>query len=141
LDIPLEVAPAASLTQYNESMQQSMSHHRAREAQQAEANRHELTDWIVSALPSDGRNEPIRGLRFVHASSPTERVHGVWRPSLCMIAQGAKEVYLADDCFRYDFAHYLLAVVSLPVVMQIPEASIERPYLSLALDLDPAIVS
>jgi AraC-like DNA-binding protein len=38
-------------------------------------------------------------------------------------------------------AHYLLTVMSLPVVMQIAEASIDRPYLGLALDLDPSIVS
>jgi len=135
------VTPAASLCQYKESMQQSISHQRAREAQQAAANRDELGERIARALPYDGRNEPIRGLHFIRASSPTERVHGVSRPSLCVIAQGAKEIYLGDDCFRYDPAHYLLAVVSLPVVIQIVEASIDRPYLSLALDLDPSIVS
>ncbi len=58
-----------------------------------------------------------------------------------MIAQGAKEVYLGEDCFRYDPAHYLLAVVSLPVVIQIAEASIDRPFLSLRLDLEPSLVS
>jgi hypothetical protein len=51
LDIPLEVTPAVSLCEYNESMQTSMNHHRAREAQQAAASRDELTDRIASALP------------------------------------------------------------------------------------------
>jgi hypothetical protein len=122
-------------------MQQSISHYRAREAQQAAANREELAERIARALPDDGRNEPLQGLHFVRASSPTERVHGVSRPSLCVIAHGAKEIYLGDDCFRYDPAHYLVAVVSLPVVIQIAEASIDKPYLSLALDLEPSIVS
>ena len=36
-------------------------------------------------------------------------------PSLCVIAQGSKEVYVDDDRFRYDPAHYLLAAVALPV--------------------------
>ena len=83
----------------------------------------------------------LNGLYFIRASSPTERMHAVSRPSLCVIAQGAKEVYLGDDLYRYDPAHYLLAVVSLPVVTQIAQASIDQPYLGLALDLDPSIVS
>jgi AraC-like DNA-binding protein len=132
---------SASPSKYKESMQQSISHHRAREAQQAAANRYELIERIAGALPDDGRNEPMHGLHFIRTSSPTERVHAVSRPSLCVIAQGAKEVHLGDDAFRYNPAHYLLAVVSLPVVVQIVEASIDRPYLSLALDLDPSIVS
>ncbi len=122
-------------------MQQSISHQRAREAQQVAANRDELTERIARALPDDGRQEPLKGLHFIRASSPSERVHGVSKPSMCVIAQGAKEVYLGDDCFRYDPAHYLLAVAALPVVIQIAEASIDTPYLSLALDLDPSIVS
>jgi AraC-like DNA-binding protein len=122
-------------------MQQSISHYRSREAQQAASNRAELAERIAAALPDNGRNEPLTGLHFIRASAPTERVHGVTRPSLCVIAQGAKEVYLGDDAYRYDPAHYLLAVASLPVVIQIAEASIDRPYLSIAFDLDPSIVS
>jgi hypothetical protein len=112
LEISPELTPAALLSQYKKSMQQSISHQRAREAHQAAANRDELAERIARALPEDGRNESLKGLHFIRASSPTERVHGVSRPSLCVIAQGAKEIYLGDDCFRYDPAHYLLAVVS-----------------------------
>ena len=57
-----------------------------------------------------------------------------------MIAQGSKEVLLGDDRYRYDPAHYLLATAELPVASQIIEASQERPYLSLLLELDPALV-
>ena len=122
-------------------MQQSISPHRAREAQRAERNREELAERIGHALLEEGRNEPLKGLHFIRTSSPTERAHGTSVPSLCVIAQGAKEVYLGEDCFRYDPAHYLLAVVSLPVVIQIAEASIDRPFLSLRLDLEPSLVS
>ena len=47
---------------------------------------------------------------------------------------------LGESLYRYDAAHYLLATVELPVVGQIMEASAERPYLSLRLELDPALV-
>jgi AraC-like DNA-binding protein len=42
---------------------------------------------------------------------------------------------------RYDPAHYLIATIELPTVSRVLEASPERPYLSLRLDLDPTLVS
>ncbi len=62
-------------------------------------------------------------------------------PSLCVIAQGSKEVLLGERLYRYDPSHYLLATVELPRVSQVLEASKDRPYLSLRLELAPALVS
>jgi AraC-like DNA-binding protein len=65
----------------------------------------------------------------------------VVEPSVCVIAQGSKEVLLGESRYQYDPSHYLLATVELPRVSQVLEASKERPYLSLRLELDPALVS
>ena len=62
------------------------------------------------------------------------------KSALCVIAQGSKEIWLGDDRYRYDPAHYLITTAELPVAGQITEASEERPYLSLRLELDPAVV-
>ena len=113
---------------------------REHEARRAEANRVELVERIARAVREDGSVDPLPGLHLYRGSSPTERAHGVYVPSLCVIAQGSKTVYIGDDCFRYDPAHYLLATVALPAVGQIIEATRERPYLSLRLDLDAAVV-
>jgi AraC-like DNA-binding protein len=104
------------------------------------AHRGELAERIARAVPEDGGVEPLKGLHFFRFSTPTEPLHGVSRPSLCVIAQGSKEVLLGDSRYRYDPAHYLLATVELPVVGQVLEASAEWPYLSLLLELDPALV-
>ena len=58
-----------------------------------------------------------------------------------MIAQGGKEVLLGESRYRYDPLHYLLATIELPSVSQVIEASNERPYLSLRLELPPTLVS
>jgi AraC-like DNA-binding protein len=100
----------------------------------------ELAERIGRALPEDGEVEPLKGLHLFRSSTPTERLHGVSKPSLCVIAQGSKEVLLGDSRYRYDPAHYLLVTVELPVVGQVVEASAERPYLSFRLELDPALV-
>jgi len=99
-----------------------------------------LAERIARALPEDGAAEPLPGLHLFRSSTPTEPLHGVTRPSLCVIAQGSKEVLLGDSLYRYDPAHYLLATVALPVVGQVVEASAEQPYLSLRLELDPVLV-
>ncbi|HEY9608762.1 AraC family transcriptional regulator [Allocoleopsis sp.] len=111
-----------------------------READRAQANRDELTEWIAQAILHDGTIEPLKGLHFNRASSPSECLHSVSIPAFCAIAQGSKEVLLGSDRYQYDPMHYLLATVELPIVSQILEASKAQPYLSLRLDLDPTLV-
>jgi AraC-like DNA-binding protein len=60
--------------------------------------------------------------------------------AFCVIAQGAKELWLSDRRYRYDPAHYLITTESLPVGSRITEASPDRPYLGMVLRLDPAVV-
>lgn len=110
------------------------------ERQRLAANRQELAARIADAVGADGFTEPMDGLRLNRMSQPTDKLHGVSKTSLCVIVQGAKEVYLADRRYRYDPQHYLLATVELPVTAQIVEASPAQPYLSLRLDLDPVLV-
>src|SRR5437868_10350503 len=110
------------------------------ETQRAHAYREELAERIARAVPADGTVEPLKGLHLNRSSTPTNPLHGVSQPSFCVIAQGSKEVLLGDSRYRYDPAHYCLATVELPIVSRVIEASAERPYLSLRLELDPALV-
>ena len=115
-------------------------HLREREERQVDASREELIERIGRAIRQDGTVEPLPGLLLTRVSSTTEPIHGVSVPSFCVIAQGSKEVYLGEDVYRYDPGHYLVATVELPILVQINEASNERPHLSLRLDLNPSIV-
>jgi AraC-like DNA-binding protein len=120
---------------------QPEAHLSERELQRMQANREELVERIARAVPEDGIAEPLEGLYLARASLPLQPVHSVMQPSLCVIAQGSKEVLLGNNRYRYDPSHYLLATVELPRVSQVLEASKERPYLSLRLELAPALVS
>ncbi len=112
-----------------------------REAIRATDLREELAERIARAIPHNGVAEPLKNLCLNRASERTGLVHGVAHPAFCVIAQGAKEVHLGEERYRYDSRHYLLAAVELPAVSQILEASPERPYLSLRLDLDSTLVA
>jgi AraC-like DNA-binding protein len=78
----------------------------------------------------------IPGLLFFRRDEPTEPFSGMYEPSICLMAQGAKRVVLGDDTFVYDTRHYLITSVHLPTVVQIIEASREKPCLGLVLKLD-----
>jgi AraC-like DNA-binding protein len=121
-------------------MEMTYQERSALETPRAAACREELAERIARAIPEDGRVEPLKGIHLNRASTPTEPLYGVSQPSFCVIAQGSKEVLLGESRYRYDPAHYLIATVELPVVGQVIEASPERPYLSLRLELDPAVV-
>src|SRR6185369_11376740 len=111
-----------------------------RETERMHAPREELAERIARAVPSDGTAQLLPGLHLYRSSTALEPLHGVLEPSLCVIAQGSKEVLLGESRYRYDPAHYLLATVELPSVGQVLDASKERPYLSLRLELTPALV-
>ena len=78
----------------------------------------------------------IPGLSLYRRTKPTEPTTGVYEPSICLVAQGAKRVKLGDDTYVYDARHYLITSVHLPTVVQVIEASADKPYLGLRLTFD-----
>ena len=80
-------------------------------------------------------------LSLVRTSEPTIPLHGLHNPAVCIIAQGRKEVRLGAEQYIYDPLNYLVASVTLPVTGQVIDATPERPYLSLRLDIDPAQIT
>jgi AraC-like DNA-binding protein len=111
-----------------------------REARGARDGRDELVERVARAIGEDGSVEAPGGLRLLRASSPTPKDHGVSSPAFCVIAQGSKEVWLGDDCYRYDADHYLITAAALPTAARVTGASEEGPYLGVILGLDPALV-
>jgi AraC-like DNA-binding protein len=113
---------------------------REREAQRLQANRDELVERIARAVPADGNVQPMDGLFLFRSSISRVPVHSVVKPAFCVIAQGSKEVLVGERTFRYDPFHYLISTVDLPRVSQVLDASAEHPYLSLLLNLTPALI-
>ena len=112
----------------------------ALERRRAAIRRNELVDLLAGAIPQDGAIQPIKGLYLFRVSSTGEPIHSVYKPCLCVVAQGSKEFFLNDERYVYDPDNYLLVTAELPLVGQVLEASNEKPYLSLLLDLDPTLV-
>jgi AraC-like DNA-binding protein len=107
----------------------------------SKANREELIERLSTGCRSDGANEVVESLQFYRYSSPTQPKHGLYSPSICVVAQGAKEVMFGEERLRYDPIHYLLISLDVPAMSHVVEATTEKPYLALKLDLDPTLIA
>ena len=83
----------------------------------------------------------VPGLSLFRREQPTEPTSGMYEPSICLAVQGAKRVILGEDTYVYDAHHYLITSVHLPTIVQIVEASPDKPYLGLRLKFDLREVS
>ena len=83
----------------------------------------------------------IGNLSFHRQSSVTESLFHAARPSVAIIAQGAKDVTLGSETFHYSRMQYLLTSVDLPVQVRVVEASVDKPHLCVVLGIDIADVA
>jgi AraC-like DNA-binding protein len=60
--------------------------------------------------------------------------------SLCVIAQGRKAVIIDGSTYCYDPFNYLVLSRGMRFEAEILEATVEKPFLSFVLQIDPAIV-
>lgn len=97
-----------------------------------------LAALLAANAPHDGSFATcIPRLHAVRASSGSaELVHGLHRPALCIVAQGAKTVMLGNEAYDYDPSRMLVFSVDLPIAAMIRQACPAAPYLSFRLDFD-----
>lgn len=106
------------------------------------------TDELTRLVAAIERHTPpdgvcataVRGLLLGRQQTPTEPIALVVDPSLCIVVQGAKEVFLAGEVYRYDPAHSLLVSIDLPISVRVVEASPARPCLAVRISLELSMV-
>lgn len=103
-----------------------------------EEHRRELAALVCKYSSGEGISATaIKGLFCIRLSAPHMRLPSVYRPSICVILQGTKQVLLEDEIYRYAPPQFLAVSVDLPLLGQVVEASAERPYLCLQIEIDP----
>jgi AraC-like DNA-binding protein len=101
----------------------------------------EMAGLIAAHTPGDGIfASSIQRLTLIRSSRPTMPMPVMYEPALCLVAQGRKQAVLAGRTFIYDPARFLIVSVELPVVGHVVEATPDKPYLCLALTLDPVVL-
>lgn len=102
----------------------------------------EITAAIMRHAPGEGMQAtPVERLWLVRSSVPTMPMPNVYRPLLCLVVQGGKQVVLGDQLFHYLPGRYGIVTHDLPATGHVIEASREKPFLSLVLDFDPVTLA
>lgn len=109
-----------------------------------------MTDTLLNTVrryvethadPAGIAQTPIPGLTVIRSFTPTGLVHAVSQPLVCLVLQGTKQVTMGSQCFTFNAGDSLLITADVPTVSQITCATEAAPYLSLVVDLDPALIA
>ena len=83
---------------------------------------------------------PLEDLKIVRREHTGEATPGMYRPEVCFVLQGEKNVWVGRRVYRYNPAHYLVSCLNVPAIAQVTAASPEKPFVCLMLALQPSIV-
>lgn len=101
----------------------------------------EIAAAIVRHVSKDGFHAtPIERVTLVRSSTVTMPMPNVYRPQLCLVVQGHKQVTLGDRVFSYSPGRYGIVTHDLPAIGHVIEATPDKPYLCLYLDFDPVML-
>lgn len=84
---------------------------------------------------------PIPGLTAIRTTTPSGLNYAISRPLVALVVQGTKRVVMGEQAVAFSAGDSLLIAADVPTVSQITGASVGAPYLSLVLDLDPAVIA
>ncbi|MBO0765526.1 MAG: AraC family transcriptional regulator [Hyphomicrobiaceae bacterium] len=100
-----------------------------------------LLDRHTAGLGPGIHEIAIARVALVRQERPSEQMHTVYNPCLCIVAQGAKRSIAGSSVLAYGPGQYLAVSVDLPVIGEVIAASPSEPYLCLKLDLDSTQLS
>lgn len=89
-----------------------------------------------AGLPQGALAHADSGMNFLRFAAPSPQQATVYRPLLCLILQGAKQVSAGAHSLTVAAGQSLIVSHALPVVSRITEAASGAPYLALVFPLD-----
>lgn len=107
-------------------------------SEQIYRRQNEIARLIKRYSTQEGTHQTaIPSLFFTSRSKMSGPIYGTYNTSLCFIAQGVKEVSLAEERFIYSPEEYLITSVNLPASAKVTKASPDVPYLALKIEFSP----
>jgi AraC-like DNA-binding protein len=100
----------------------------------------ELITRVMRHTKSNGdiiQPTAIEQLDLTRSDTVSTVLHGVYQPILAIVLQGQKKAFLGEETYQYGAMKYLVVSVDLPLSSFVSEATPDKPYLGLKLNLDP----
>ncbi|MFL1544666.1 AraC family transcriptional regulator N-terminal domain-containing protein [Pseudomonas sp. O39] len=84
---------------------------------------------------------PIPGLGFYRREQPATPVVCMVEPSIVLVAQGEKQLWVGGEGYPYDTSRFLLTSLDIPANSEVLAASPAKPCLGLTFKLDVRILA
>ena len=102
----------------------------------------ELARLIERHAPADGLTQTVLPrITLLRSGAPTQPLHTVYDPSVCIVAQGRKRARVGGVDHLYEASEYLIVGIDLPVIGAVIKASADEPYLCFKLQLDRTVLA
>jgi AraC-like DNA-binding protein len=103
-----------------------------------------LRDAVLRQTDAQPGRSPLRtavpGLTLLRSSREKQPALLLYKPALCIVAQGSKWALFGDRHIEYGPGQALVVSVETPAFGRVVEASPEAPYLGVILEFDLAIL-
>lgn len=107
-----------------------------------EEKRNLLKTRVQELFPTPGMLQTvINGFSASLRTAPTFNQHCFYKPMAIVVLQGKKQTILGSEKFTYNENQLVVTSIDIPTVGSIVEASPEKPFMTLILDLDSHIIS
>ena len=83
---------------------------------------------------------PLPGVTILRQIDPTELVYTISKPLVALVLQGRKRVATGNETYEFGAGESLFIGADIPNKSQIISASMGKPYVSVVIDLDLAMI-
>lgn len=104
---------------------------------------HEALIASIAARTSGSEDRPtaIANLGFFRRDAPTPPAICLIEPSVVLVAQGTKRLYVGGEPYSYDPQSFMITSLDIPANSETVDAAPDKPCLGLALTLDLRIIA
>ena len=97
---------------------------------------------IGARTPAPGDHEtPVANLSFFRREAPAPPTVCMVEPSIVLVAQGAKRMWVGGHAYPYDTSRFLVTSLDMPANSEVMTASPRQPCLGLMLKLDVRVLA
>ena len=103
-----------------------------------------LTELVLRYTEAQPGQSPfstcVEGLTILRSDQQRRANALLYKPALCITVQGSKSAAFGDQCHQYGAGEAMLVSVEMPGFGTVMEASPDKPYLGVILELDIAVL-
>lgn len=96
---------------------------------------------LLRAIPHNQTyHSPIAGLIIHHSDRPFDYENTIQEPSICIVIQGERKIWLGDACYVFDDDKFMFCPVNVPIFGRIEHATADEPFVVMSMKIDPVTV-